>query len=673
MNEHNWFGLSSEFTYGTLRVSVHSINTDASPPTAKLIDETGEENEVPLYVAIRLLNQEAGHNGPAHDGSTSHLNDSLEGLTQRQRETACERAGHVREILYGDPSGVISADSDPRFDPARSPVMTRIALKAEQLAGVRGYSRSSLHRMVSTYEVHGTRGLAPHSRSASEPTRPTDGVDDEVVDQIYKTLNELARKRSTMTLQASLVRVRTDLNKAGLDVSELTFHRIKSIVEPIHQQLKLRHTARSRRSLQSRSTRGRRRPPPSYPGEQIEIDSTQLNVMVESPSGGKPIRPWVIVAICILTRVVFMRITPQPPTSRDVRMLLWDIYGPTVTEHGPEAGALPLGVPESVTVSGHPLRMNIGTVVMDHGKEFENTSVIELLGRWGCDIAYARTRTGSDKAYVESMNRTLDLFQQDLEGYVGQGPEHRGENVAGALSFRALDAILKAWLMSVYMHRPHSGLPARSGDGKSYFSPAQAYALAMRRGAVLDCPLTADDIYTVLDSAPVTVSSDGVRCRGLRYDGPALRSIKSGKVSPQMSLSRRKTVRFDPNDRSRVFFRDDEGRWHVLHAIDRNGNTFPPFSDSIASEIAAMDARKLPSDEADVRNRTAFVEVIDQLARTQSHDLDVDRMRILDTVPDPVGMPSALGDEDDADDVVEPVALRLDDCVESPVEEGDLW
>ena len=33
----------------------------------------------------------------------------------------------------------------------------------------------------------------------------------------------------------------------------------------------------------------------------------------------------------------------------------------------------------------------------------------------------------------------------------------------------------------------------------------------------------------------------------------------------------------------------------------------------------------------------------------------------------------ALGDEDDADDVVEPVALRLDDCVESPVEEGDLW
>ncbi|MET3860465.1 hypothetical protein ABIE38_001387 [Dietzia sp. 2505] len=673
MSERNWFGLSSEFTYGALRVSVHSINTDASPPIAILIDETGERHEVPLYEAIRLFNEEAVHNGPALDDSKSHLADSLEGLTQKQQKTACERAGHVREILYGDPSGMISADSDALFDPARSPLMTRIALKAEQLAGARGYSRSSLHRMVSTYEVHGTRGLAPHSRNASEPARPTDGVDDEVLDQIYKTLNEIARNRSTMTLKACLVRVRTDLGKAGLDVSDLTHHRIKSIVEQIHQQLKLRHTARSRRSLQSRSTRGRRRPPPSYPGEQIEIDSTQLNVMVESPSGGKPLRPWVIVAICILTRVVFMRITPQPPTSRDVRMLLWDIYGPTVTEHGPEDGALPLGVPESVTVSGHPFRMNIGTVVMDHGKEFENTSVVELLGRWGCDIAYARTRTGSDKPYVESMNRTLDLFQQDLEGYVGQGPEHRGESIDGALSFRALDAILKAWLMSVYMHRPHSGLPARSGDGKSYFSPAQAYALAIRRGAVLDCPLTADDIYTVLDSARVTVSSDGVRCRGLRYDGPALSSIKSGKVSPQMSLSRRKTVRFDPNDRSRVFFRDDEGRWHVLHAIDRNGSTFPPFSDSIASEIAAMDARKLPSDEADVRNRTAFVEVIDKLARTHSHNLDVDRMRILDTVPDPVGVPSVLDDEDEADDVVDPLVLRLDDCVNYPIEEGDLW
>lgn len=483
MSDHNWFGLSSEFTYGTLRVSVQSINTDTVPPTAKLIDDTGEDYEVPLTEAIRLFHEEYGHNHPAWDDSESHLTDSLEGLTQRQQTIACERARHVREILYGDPSGIIGADSDPRFDPARSLLMTRIALKAEQLASTRGYSKSSLHRMVSTYTELGTRGLTRHAQTGSEPPRPTDGVDEAVVDQIYKTLNEMARKRSTMTLKACLVRVYTDLEKAGLDVSDLTYHRIKSIVEQIHQQLKLRHTARSRRSHQSRSTRGWRRPPPSYPGEHIEIDSTQLNVMVESPSGGKPLRPWVIVAICILTRVVFMRLTPQSPTSRDVRMLLWDIYGPTITEHCPEGGALPLGVPEEVAFPGHPLRMNIGTVVTDHGKEFENTAVIELLARWGCDIAYARTRTGSDKPYVESMNRTLDLFQQDLEGYVGQGPEHRAENIDGALSFRALDAILQAWLMSVYMHRPHSGLPARSGDGKSYFSPAQAYELAMRRGA----------------------------------------------------------------------------------------------------------------------------------------------------------------------------------------------
>ena len=57
MTEHHWFGLSSEFTYGTLRVSVHSINTDASPPIAKLIDETGEHHDVPLYVAMRFFNQ----------------------------------------------------------------------------------------------------------------------------------------------------------------------------------------------------------------------------------------------------------------------------------------------------------------------------------------------------------------------------------------------------------------------------------------------------------------------------------------------------------------------------------------------------------------------------------------------------------------------------------------
>lgn len=476
------FGFSSEFNYGALRVTVDSINTDTVPPTAVLIDQIGEEYEVTLYDALRLHRATFGYNDPVRDDSASQFGDSLEALTERQVKIARERAGHVREILYGDPSGVFTADSDPRFDPARSSRMHRIALKADQLDGVRGYAASSLHRLVSLYEEHGTRGLAPYARNLVEPPQVTDGVDEDVVNQIYKSLNKMARTKSTMTLAACMVQVETDLQKAGLDVSGLTYNRIRAIVQQVREPHRFSHTARSRRSLQSRSTRGRRRPPPSYPGEQIEIDSTQLNVMVTSPTGGKAIRPWAIVAICILTRVVFIRLTPTSPTSRDVRLLLWDIYGPIVAEPGFEEQALPLGVPESVTVLESAYRMNIGTVVTDHGKEFENTPVIELLGRWGCDITYARTRTGSDKAYVESMNRTLDLFQQDLEGYVGQGPEHRADNIEGALSYRSLDAILKAWVAGEYMHRPHSGLPAPSGEKGMYLSPAQAYELAMRRG-----------------------------------------------------------------------------------------------------------------------------------------------------------------------------------------------
>lgn len=668
----NWFGVNSEFNFGALRVTVQSVNTDSSPATVIMSDQFGEHHEMFLGEALHLYRTTYGHDAPTPTGERPDIGEPLEHLSERQVRVAHERAGHVREVLYGDPTGVINEDSDPQYDPARSSLNSRIQLKSIELEGVPGYSVSSLHRLVSAYQDQGTRGLAPYVRDRVKP-QLTEPVNEDVLTQIYKTLNRMARTQSTMTLKACLAWVIADLEKAALDASDLPHHRLRTIVSEVREQHRLRHTARSRRSLQSRSPRGRRRPPPSYPGEQIEIDSTQLNVMVKSPTESRQIRPWVIAAVCVLTRIAYIRLTPTPPTSRDVRLLLWEIYGPLAMEQAGAGENLPLGAPGEVIVPERTFRMNIGTVVTDHGREFENTQVIELLARWGCDISYARTSTGSDKAYVESFNRTLDLFQQHLPGYVGQGPEHRAENIEGTLTYRALEAILKTWLGNEYLHRPHSSLHAPNGDRGKYLSPAQAYELAMRRGAALDCHLTTDDIYVVLDSAPVTVSSDGVRCDGLKYDGPSLHRIKSGELSPVGSLRRKLTVRYDPNDRSRIFHRDDEGRWHVLYAIDRNGITLPPFSDSIASEIKNMNGRRLPSEAADVRNHSVFMSVIEKLARENSHRLDIDRIRVLDTVPDPDGTPSTLDDDHVADQPVKPVLLNIDDPVDDDTEAGDLW
>lgn len=672
MSARHGFGIDSEFLYQTLRVRLHSINAETIPATAILVDQSGEHIEVTLAKSMQLYRATYGFDDDGPAQLDPILRDAGDGLSDRQLQVARERTGHVLEILYGDPSGVVSVDSDPRFDPARSSLTTRVAIKADQLSGVAGYSTSSLHRMVKVYQEHGTNGLAPYAKPTTEPAMPSDGVDPEIIDRIYRSLNKMARNESTVTFMACMVRARTDLDEAGLDTSILTHHKFEGIVRQIWEPLRLRQTARSRRSVQSRSTRGRRRPPPSYPGEQLEIDSTQMNVLVRPPSGGKPIRPWAIVAICVLSRVMFIRLTPTPPNSKNVRLLLWDVYGPLATGLDLDESSLPLGVPESVTLPEYPFRMNVGTIVSDHGKEFENTKVIELLRNWGCDIVYARTRTGSDKGYVESVNRTLDLFQQDLQGYVGRGPEHRGDKLGPLFSFSELAVVLRTWLLDEYMHRPHSGLPVQGAKGK-FYSPAQAFDLAMRRGATLECHLTPDDVYTILDSADVTVQSDGVRCNGLRYDGPALRKIKSGEISPLVSLKRKQSVRYDPDDRSRVFFRDDHGRWHVLHAIDRNGSALPPFSDSIASEIAAADARPLPSKESEVRRRSTFVRVIDELTQTAPRALDIDRIRILNSVPDPVGDPTVMGDNDDSDDTVYPLSLELDDCLDELIDEGDLW
>lgn len=679
MNDsHPVFALGSEFLLDGSKVVLRTINATACPPAVTVIDSDAEHIEIELTTAIHLWRRTYGINEPCPE-KPGPGDSALTGLAATQRQKVQERAHHAREILYGDPSGIWNTDSDTRFDPSTTTLTQRIDVKAADLKTVPGYSASSLRRFCKAIEAGDIRSLAPYAPT-STPGKDLSELCEDTVAVISATLREQAALGSTINADVRIASVSRALHKAEINDPALSTNRLKKVVKTMSAELRLDKSARSRRAMMSRSSRGHRRARPSYPGELLEIDSTPLNFFVRGPGDNVTFRPWVVVAVCVLTRIMHIRLTPTPPTSLDVRKLLFDIYAPQVDTRLGTSTTAPIGRPNTLTVHDPHRRlfpMNIGTVVTDHGREYENTAVIDALHAWGCDVQLARTRTGSDKPNVESANRTLDHIQQMFPGYVGSGPEDRGDGASNdaLFSFAQAQVALEAWVTDFYHHRPHSGMPSLTAP-RQFLSPIEAYDLAMMRGADLHPTLSPDHIYALLDTAQVTVSSDGVRAQGLRYDGPALHQVRRGYVSPASSLKKAHTVSIDPNDRSRVFFRDESGTWHVLYAINRHGEALPAFSDTIAEHITSTLGRPLRSENSRLDDLNAFAEVLSQIETTDPRAASLDRIRISTAVGNPLGVPDHTTTEP-VDPATPTFDMSLDQFVpDSPLphaHEEDLW
>ncbi|WP_200171394.1 hypothetical protein [Tomitella cavernea] len=597
--------------------------------------DDGEYLDIPLLQAIGMF--QAFHQ--ADRPRLAEPGDVLDDLPDRARSLALERAHHVREALYGDPSGTWRAGSDPRFDPTVTTRKERIAQKVGDLAQTPGYSRSSFYRMIGKFESGGVRSLAPHQPEGPRHDNPLIGLQDDSYQVILRVLTDLQRHGSTVHLQARINRIRRELDSHGIDDPRLTPYTLEMAVRFVSQEIGLTGTAKSRRSQGARAQRGYRRPPPSMPGERIEIDATQANIEVYCPHTGRRFRPWLSVAVCVVTRLMSIRLSPDKPSGRDTRLLLFDLMSPLVLPERSRPHSLTLGVPDVVAFNP---ALNIGTVVMDHGGEYENLRVIDALARCGATIEFARTRRGMDKPFVESANRTLDIMQQDLAGYVGRGAQHRGDGVTPELTLAGLQSIFQEWATTYYPYRPHSGLPSPTTPGR-YLTPAQRYEQALVCGGDLHVAPHPDDVFAFLDSVVLTIASDGVHVGNFRYDAPILNTIRHGTLSPLSRPGRERRFYFDPYDRARLFFRDNhDGRWHVLHAIHDDGSTFPPFSELVADDLTRFLGRSRLTRGERASAGTAFRRFAEHEARTETVRWSRDRARVEASVNDPASTPGSI-------------------------------
>ncbi|HEY9312452.1 transposase [Williamsia sp.] len=630
------FRASASWVYNGTSHTMVAVNADKFPSMAILSnDKTGEMCEVPLLQAI------SGHSHwvtPAREPDAD-MKTSLELLSPKNRATAFERASHIREVLCGNKTGepFNPKTCDRRFDPARYDIDMRMNVKIADLKGIRGYSRSTLFELRQTYLA--TKGnvaaLAPGGIPV--PSDPRIGIKDNILDLISATVAILnSERKSSTNLDAKIVAVRVALDNADVIDPALTARRLKNLIK-LYQRGIPQDSAVQRRNKESRNISGHRRPRPSRPLKRVEVDGTPLNIEVFDHDSGGSFRPHVLVATCCATKLFHTRLCAGRPTTRDVKLLLFEMMRPIVLPDIERDHLIALGIPEQLVVHQSD---EIGSVVVDNGGEMVGVSIIDLALRFGIDIEGCRSRTGSDKGQVESANASLDLMQQWFAGYVGNSSHKRGSEVKAAISFRAASRIVQEFAHTFHPYLPHTGLPADPHE-TTLLSPAQAYARALARGGWVETRIHADDVFGLLESAVAAVDSGVVRHDGLKYASPELNYI-TRETNPSGKYEKTVRIHFDPADKSRTFFYSTEReKWCELQAIHDDGTAVEPFSDILMADYMFELRQKKFSPDEKLNAQSAFVHFCNRIIEAEPGKWAHDRAKLQTALQSPEGTPNA--------------------------------
>jgi transposase InsO family protein len=385
--------------------------------------------------------------------------------------------------------------------------------------------------------------------------------------------------------------------------SRATAHRILAELEKRHPTFRL--STKRNRDIADRPSEAYGKLRPTRPGEYLLMDTTRLDVFALDPVTLRWLQAELTVGMDWYTRCVTgIRVTPVSTTSVDAAAVLYQAYRPRPAGKDWPAHAVwpEHGIPRSVLIDVEavkgPLVGAAGpaivpeTLVIDHGKIYVSEHLTSVCQRMGVSIQPARLRTGRDKGPVERFFRTIreDLLQA-LPGYKGPDVHSRGLDPESEAFFYLdeLEAIICEWIAVVYHHRPHDSLVDPHVPGLR-MSPAQMFEHGMARAGYIEAPRDRDLAYEFLKTEFRKIQHYGVDFGSRRYNGPALNPYRN-VTSPYTGKAKgRWPIHHDPDDVTRIYFRDPETRdWHTLmweHA---------PSMEMPLSEDALRFARKLAS------------------------------------------------------------------------------
>ncbi len=521
-------------------------------------------------------------NTPGFTSNTETLPDvasevSTEGVPEAALLKAKELAAHILEALTGHRSGS-SDDSlleEPKaaYDPESLSTSKRLANKAAELK----MGKRALWLMKDNYEKFGLAGLVDKRALRQKGMK----VDARVRQALIAVMGEFEEKsnpsrKQLKRLTENMVREKYPGDNVAIP-SEPTFNRL---VTELEKGTQLFASAKQRRSNANRPDKPYSHFHANRPGELIVIDSTPLDAFAMDPYSFKWVSVQLTVAIDIYSRsLMAWRFTPVSTKAVDAALLLYDILRakPMRPTWKPTLKWAYAGVPENLLIeaggdANHPLPLaalpflHPESVLVDRGRVFLSETFMAACRTLGINLMVARPYTPTDKAHVERFFKTIrENFVANLAGYKGPDIHSRGKDIESD-AFWFIDEIeenFAEWAAAWFQNREHAGLELPHVPALK-LSPNNMLEEGIARAGFVYAPPNSDLYYELLPTAWRTIQHYGVEIN-VRYDGDILNDFRDRKSPYGGKYQGRWPFKYDPRDRSVVYFRDPETRgWHTL-------------------------------------------------------------------------------------------------------------
>jgi putative transposase len=536
----------------------------------------------------------------------------LDGLPGEVLAEAREWERHLVEVETGLPPdagpGVVPR---PEYDPAVCSLLQRERAKAAEL----GVSLRTVEYRRARYVAQGLWGLV--DQRATRAWEATGRADARLIAVARQVID--AETHASTGTRGRLIRrvVKAVEDTYGPDVVPLpgktTFYKL---IEALSTG---RHTFASAVTRRQTANRPEGVFSPAFaarPGEQVQIDSTPIDVMVLLDTG-MPVRADLTIAVDVATRTICAALLrPVGTKAVDAALLLARMLVPEPMRPGwstalrMSASRLPharlLDVDARMELAAAKPVIVPDTIVIDGGKVFVSDTFTRACARLGVSVQNCRPGTPTDKGIVEATFAAINtLFCQHVAAYTGSNTTLRGSDVDAVWTLPDLQDLLDEWLLCGWQARPHDALrdpyfPRRS------VSPNDKYAALVAAAGYLPLTLSGEDYLELLPVTWRAINDYGIRLDYRTYDSPELgrwRRQHSG-VTAKRGLWE---VHYDPYDLSQVFVRTQEGwvtaPWTHLPMV---AAPFADFTWRHARKLAAQAGR-------DDTSETEVARVLDEL------------------------------------------------------------
>jgi transposase InsO family protein len=575
-------GVGARFCYEGEIVEIVEMHVTGSVLEAVAKDRRGETvrrfslEELLVSERARLIGPGEGR---AAEDEPDVASVVLSAVPEAQRRLALERAAHVREVLTGFRSGFpeTALPGEPRQPYTQDvPIMERYAAKAGEL----NVDTRTIERWVAQYRANGEAGLVPQRAVRSGFGSRMDPRWAETALEIMYEYTDLSTPTKDLVIRRTQARLDVRFGPGVVKMpSQRTAYRILDDLEHQRHALFEKSTKRNR-DIAGRPKESYGKLRPTRPGEYMLMDTTRLDVYAMDPNTLCWVNAELTVAMDWYSRCITgLRLTPVSTKSIDAAAVLYQSFRPPPAGRDWPAKAVwpPHGIPRSVLVDEETLDLDSviaaaspaivpETLIVDHGKIYVGAHLNSVCQRLGISIQPARLRTGRDKGPVERFFLTLrEGLLQELPGYKGADVYSRGVAPEKEAWFflDELEVLIREWIAVVYHHSSHGSLTGLGLPGL-HMSPAEKFAQGVARAGYLEAPRDPDLAFEFLPVVWRTIQPYGVEWNGRTYRGEVIGG-RGGHKSPYLNKNKKWPIHVNPDDITRVFFRDPRTRrWHPL-------------------------------------------------------------------------------------------------------------